>query len=161
MKGVLVFEAGGVRLGVSIADVARLVVEGPVAPVPFGHAALAGIMRVAGSDVGGDDATVPVFDLHGLSPGATRPPTQRAGATVAVIPTARGPVGLRLECLLGTANDYAAVDDAAVHDVVATLPTALRKTLAGAGRPNDASVAVGDAVFFFFSPEAFIASVGL
>lgn len=157
MKGVLVFLAGGVRLGVSIADVARLVVEGPVAPVPFGHAALAGIMRV--TDV--DDATVPVFDLHGLAPEATRPPTQRAGATVAVIPTARGPVGLRLDQLLGTASDYAAVDADVVKDVYAALPAVLQKTLAGAGRPRDASLAVGEQPFFFFSPEAFIAAVGL
>lgn len=157
MKGVLVFLAGGVRLGVSIADVARLVVEGPVAPVPFGHSALAGILRVREFD----DATVPVFDLHGLAPESTRPPTQRAGATVAVIPTARGPVGLRLDQLLGTASDYAAVDADVVLDTYTKLPPALQRTLAGAGSPRDASVAVGDQPFFFFSPEAFIAAVGL
>jgi hypothetical protein len=157
MRGVLVFLAGGVRLGVSLPDVARLVVEGAIAPVPFGHSALAGVMRV--KDV--DDATVPVFDLHGLAPEATRPPTQRAGATVAVIPTARGPVGLRLDHLLGTASDYTAVDAADVAALHARLSPALQKTLAGAGRPETARVAVGDDPFFCFSPEAFIAAVGL
>lgn len=157
MKGALVFLAGGVRLGVSLADVTRLVVEGAIAPVPFGHTALAGVMRVPEAD----DATVPVFDLHGLTPGATRPPTQRVGATIAVIPTAKGPVGLRLDQLLGTATDYDAV---AADDVAALylgLAPALQKTLAGAGRPKTASLAMGTEPFFFFSPEAFIAAVGL
>lgn len=157
MRGVLVFLAGGVRLGVSLADVARLVVEGAIAPVPFGHSALAGVMKVR--DV--DDATVPVFDLHGLAPEATRPPRQRAGATVAVIPTARGPVGLRLDQLLGTASDYTAVDAADVRALYEQLSPALQQTLAGAGRAEAGSVAVGDEPFFFFSPEAFIAAVGL
>ena len=153
MRGVLVFTAGGVRLGVAIADVARLVVEGDITPVPFGHAALAGIMKV---DV--DDAIVPIFDLNGLDPDAkSRPPRQRAGATIAVIPTARGPVGLRLDCLLGTASDY----DAAADPPAASIPPLLLRTLAGAGRPRTAGVAVGDEVFYFFSPEAFIAAEGL
>lgn len=153
MRGVLVFTAGGVRLGVAIADVARLVVEGDIAPVPFGHPALAGVMKV--DDV--DNAIVPVFDLHGLAPEAPRPPRQSAGATIAVIPTARGPVGLRLDRLLGTASDY----DAATDSLPANIPEAMLRTLAGAGRPRTASVAVGDEAFFFFSPEAFIAAVGL
>ena len=153
MRGVLVFTAGGVRLGVGIADVSRLVVEGDIAPVPFGHPALAGLMKV--DDV--DNAIVPVFDLHGLAADAARPPRQRAGATIAVIPTARGPVGLRLDRLLGTASDYDAAADAPPENI----PPALLRTLAGAGRPRTASVAVGDEVFFFFSPEAFIAAVGL
>ncbi len=161
MRGVLVFLAGGVRLGVSLADVARLVVEGAIAPVPFGHSALAGVMRVHDVDTNHDWATVPVFDLNGLAPEAPRPPRQRAGATVAVIPTARGPVGLRLDQLLGTASDYAAVDAAEVKAAFDRLSPAMQKTLAGAGRPQTASVAVGDEPFFFFSPEAFIAAVGL
>lgn len=161
MKGALVFLAGGVRLGVSLADVTRLVVEGAIAPVPFGHTALAGVMRVREADDAADDVIVPVFDLHGLAPEATRPPIQRAGATIAVIPTARGPVGLRLDQLLGTATDYVAVAAADVATLYASLPTTLQKTLAGAGRAEDASIAVGSAPFFFFSPEAFIAAVGL
>ncbi len=152
MRGVLVFSAGGLRLGVAIADVSRLVVEGDIAPVPFGHPGLAGIMKVDDVDV----AIVPVFDLNCLAPEAQRPPRQKPGATVAVIPTARGPVGLRLDRLLGTASDYDAADTEPT-----AIPDALRRTLAGAGRPRTASVAVGAEVFFFFSPEAFIAAVGL
>jgi hypothetical protein len=153
MRGVLVFVAGGARLGVPLADVARLTLEGPVAPVPFGHPALAGLMR------GDDAALVPVFDLRGLDPAAPRPPTHVAGATVAVVATQRGPVGLRLERLLGTASAYgaAAVDEARRGE----LASELRRAVGGAGVPLDASAAIGDTPFFFFSAEAFLAAVGL
>jgi hypothetical protein len=156
--GVLVFVAGGARLGVPLADVTRLTLEGRLSPVPFGHPALAGLMR---DEHGG---LVPIFDLHGLGAGDddARPPLQVAGATIAVIGTARGTVGLRLDRLLGTASSYAAHDGGAVvDDLRAALSPGVQRMLGGASVPRDASAAVGDAPFFFFSAEAFIAAVGL
>lgn len=153
MKGALIVVAGGVRLGISLADVSRIVVETAVAPVPFAHRALAGVMRVAELD----DAIVPVFDLRGFD-GAERL-TRQAGKNVAVIPTARGPVGLRLEGLLGTAGSYVAVAvDAAALE---RLPAALRASIAGCGRPDGEAGAIGVEDFYFFSPEAFIHELGL
>jgi chemotaxis signal transduction protein len=149
--GVLVFVAGGARLGVPLGDVGRLILEGRVAPVPFGHPALAGLMRAD------DGALVPVFDLRGL--GAAEPPaTNVVGATVAIVATPRGAVGLRLERLLGTASAYAAAVDDGRRDA---LSADLRRAVGGTGRPVDASAAVGDEPFFFFSAEAFLAAVGL
>jgi hypothetical protein len=156
--GVLVFVAGGVRLGVPLADVTRLSLEGRLSPVPFGHPALAGLMR---DEQGG---LVPIFDLQGLgaTDGDARPRLHVEGATVAVIGTARGPVGLRLDRLLGTASSYTAHDGGeAVDELRAGLSSGLQRTLGGASVPRDASAAVGDAPFFFFSAEAFIAAVGL
>ncbi len=50
MQGVLVFLAAGCRLAVAVGDVLRLIVEGPTAPIPFGHRALAGVMRTSDDD---------------------------------------------------------------------------------------------------------------
>lgn len=155
MQGVLVFSAAGQRLAVSVADVLRLVVEEEVVAVPFGHPALAGVMRHR--DTGGD--VVPIFDLRGdlLAVGAgTVVPRHVVGATVAVIPTSRGPIGLRLDRLLGTAARYVRAD--------VEVPAALAGVLDGAGRADSlggASVDVGEAPFFFFSTDAFIAAVGI
>lgn len=147
MQGVLVFSAGGERLAVSVADVLRLVVEGEIAAVPFGHRALAGVMRVEGADV------VPVFDLRGLTSEA--PPRHVVGATVAIVPTARGPIGLRLDRLLGTAARYTRDDT--------TAPDSVRSVVDGAGCADGpgTSIDIGAAPFFFFSTDAFIAAVGI
>jgi len=169
--GVLIFVAGGARLGVPLADVTRVTLQGRLTPIPFGHRALAGLMR-------GDDGTlVPVFDLQALGAGDddARPRLHVDGATVAVLGTERGPVGLRLDRLLGTANRYDAhvarpahgddVDQEAVEDVVerhrVALSPAVRATLGGAGVPRDASASVGTAPFFFFSADAFVAAVSV
>jgi chemotaxis signal transduction protein len=155
MQGVLVFSAAGERLAVSVADVLRLVVEEEIVAVPFGHPALAGVMRQA--DATGD--VVPIFDLRGdlgTARTGTVVPRHVVGATVAVIPTSRGPIGLRLDRLLGTAARYVRADVA--------VPEALAGVLDGAGRADSvaaASVDVGDAPFFFFSTDAFIAAVGI
>lgn len=150
MQGVLVFMAAGCRLAVSVGDVLRLIVETPVSPVPFGHRALAGVMP-AGDDSGD---VVPVFDLRGLVADAPPPPRHVPGATVAVIPTAIGPIGLRLDRLLGTAARY----DAAFDDI----PLHLATVIDGAGRAGGgASVDVADHTFCFFSTDAFVAAVGL
>jgi hypothetical protein len=152
MQGVLVFLAAGSRLAVAVGDVLRLMLEGPIAPIPFGHRALAGVMR-AGDD---DDAVVPIFDLRGLDDDAPAPPRHMPGATVAIIPTAIGPIGLRLDRLLGSALRYAAVDGAIIPDHIA-------RVVDRAGRADTvgASLDVGEAPFFFFSTEAFVAAVGL
>jgi len=151
MQGVLVFLAAGSRLAVAVGDVLRLMVEGPIAPIPFGHRALAGIMR-QGDD---DDDVVPVFDLRGLDEGAPAPPRHVPGATVAIIPTAIGPIGLRLDRLLGSALRYVAVDEA--------IPGHIARVVDRAGRADTvgASLDIGEAPFFFFSTEAFVAAVGL
>jgi hypothetical protein len=151
MQGVLVFLAAGSRLAVAVGDVLRLMVEGPIAPIPFGHRALAGVMR-AGDD---DDAVVPVFDLRGLDDDAPAPPRHVPGATVAIIPTAIGPIGLRLDRLLGSALRYVAVDEA--------IPGHIARVIDRAGRADalGASLDIGEAPFFFFSTEAFVAAVGL
>ncbi len=143
MQGVLVFLAAGQRMAVSTGDVMRLVMETATSPIPFSHPALAGVMDH-------DTGVTPVFDLRGLSGDAV--PAHVEGAMVAVIPTSIGPIGLRLDKLLGTAARYTAVSDSEVpaHSVITSVTD-------GAGRADELS----DAVFFFFSTDAFIHAIGL
>lgn len=167
MRGgqVLLFRAGGLRLGVFLAEVGRLLVEDALIAVPFAHPAMAGLL------VAGEDGPVPVFDLRGLvdddeqAQGGKRG-TQRdygvnaitgaavVGATVALFPTAKGPVGLRLEQLLGTIATYEPLDAAAAARLHEDVPAALARTVTGAA-------SAADGPFSFFSPEAFLADVGL
>jgi hypothetical protein len=72
------------------------------------------------------------------------------GSTVALFPTGKGPVGLRLDALHGTAAAYQPVEASSSP----TTPAALKGTIAGA------AIADGQA-FSFFSPEAFLAAIGL
>ena len=164
MRGghVLLFRAGGLRLGVFLAEVGRLLVEDALIAVPFAHPAMAGLL------VAGDDCPVPVFDLRGLvddDDGAGQPHralaavaavtgTAVVGATVALFPTAKGPVGLRLEQLLGTIATYEPLDAAATARLHEDVPAALGRTVTGAA-------SAGEGPFSFFSPEAFLAGVGL
>ena len=143
---ILVFRAGGMRLGVFLAEVTRLIVEDTIVPVPFAHPAMAGLL------VAGDDGPVPVFDLFGLI-GETAPPTTRQ-RTVALFPTQRGPVGLRIEELLGTAASYSALDADATAALHKDVEPALLSTVTGAAQSADGS-------FSFFSPDAFLAGLGL
>lgn len=145
---VLLFFAGGMQLGVSLADVGRLVVEDTLLIVPFAHPALAGLLAV------GDAEPVPVFDLLGLVDG-TAVATSAPNANVALFPTARGPVGLRLERLDGTAHAYRALDADAAQALYAGHAPALLATVTGA-----AATAEGVS-FSFFSPEAFLAALNL
>jgi chemotaxis signal transduction protein len=139
---VLLFRAGGLRYGVGLADVSRLVVEDALIPVPFSHPAMAGLIDA------GTDGPVPVFDLKGLvDPHDVA--AYRKGATVALFPTQRGPVGLRLDELLGTAAAYEAAKLS-----TDSVPLALVPTIAGTARADDAA-------FSFFSPDAFLAAIGL
>ncbi len=143
---VLVFRAGGMRLGVFLAEVGRLLVEDELVAVPFAHPAMVGLL------VADEDGPVPVFDLGGLIGESAPASAQRR--TVALFPTAKGPVGLRLDELLGTAASYEALDDdatGALHDGVAA---ALLSTVTGAARSTDGA-------FSFFSPDAFLAGLAL
>jgi chemotaxis signal transduction protein len=150
MGGVLLFMAGGTRFGVAVGDMLQLLQEGPITPVPFGHPALVGLMR-AGS--GPDTAPVPIFDLRGL--GDTAPEKTVPGATIAVVPTARGPVGLRLDQLLTTVDSYTPLTGTALEQFNAALPPELGSAVAGA-----ASTRTGEP-FFLFNAEAFVAALGL
>jgi hypothetical protein len=143
---VLLFSAGGLRLGVFLAEVGRLLVEDHLAPVPFSHPAMAGLL------LAGDDGPVPVFDMRGLR--GTAPPAHVPGATVALFPTAKGPVGLRLEQLLGTIASYEPLSESAADALLDQAPDAVRATLTHAARTPEG-------VFSFFSPDAFLARVGL
>ena len=138
---VLLFRAAGVRLGVSVADVSRLLVEEQLLPVPFSHPAMVGLLDA------GPDGPVPVFDLRGLIDPSTIARRAR-GATVALFPTEQGPVGLRLEALHGTAAAYQSL-----AEPIAT-PHAIARTIAGA------AIADGEP-FSFFAPEEFLAAIGL
>ena len=150
---VLLFRAGGMRLGVFLAEVGRLLVEDGLIAVPFAHPAMAGLL------IADDDGPVPVFDLRGLvdtlGPAGSRPSLAVSGqATVALFPTAKGPVGVRLEQLLGTISRYQPLDAEATARLHEDIPIALARTVTGAATADDGP-------FSFFSPEAFLASVGL
>jgi chemotaxis signal transduction protein len=145
---VLLFRAGGQRLGVFLAEVGRLLVEGELTPVPFSHPAMAGVLDTK------EDGPVPVFDLFGLIEEEGAPPRHARGATVALFPTKSGPVGLRLEALLATISDYTALDGDEGKQLLADVPPALRPTLTQTARGLDGT-------FAFFSPEAFLARLGL
>jgi chemotaxis signal transduction protein len=147
---VLRFEAGGLRLGVSIADLNRVLVEEDLTAVPFGHDALAGVVVVEPFGV------VPIFDLLGLAGDATRAKARpsRPGAAVLLLPTAKGPIGLRIDRLAGTLSAYGVVTTAEAAQFLETVPRPLMPVLAGVARDQ------GE-VFWLFSPEAFVASLGI
>lgn len=153
---VLLFRAGGLELGVFLAEVSRLLVEEALLAVPFSHPAMAGLL------VAGEDGPLPVFDLRGLveGPAAALAPATRGKATVALFPTAKGPVGLRLEELLGTVASYEALDPEATAALHAEVPQPLLATVTGAARRRD-GVDGGTGTFSFFSPDAFLAGLGL
>jgi len=147
--GVLRFRAAGLLWGVFLAEVGRVVVEDGLLAVPFSHPAMAGLL------VAGADGPVPVFDLRGLvDDAAPALPLSRA-RTVALFPTARGPVGLRLEELLGTVDKYTGLDAQSIGALHKDVASALLRTMTGAARGID-----GD-MFSFFSPDAFLAELGL
>lgn len=144
---VLLFEAGGFRLAVFVAEVTKLLLEGDedLLAVPFAHPAMAGLLR---NDAVG---VLPVFDLVGAMEEGARPPTHQTGATVAVFSTERGPVGLRTE-RRGTAQEYRYLDFKEEAERLDELPPALRELVMGVGE-------LPDGLFFFFSPEAFVMSL--
>jgi chemotaxis signal transduction protein len=143
---VLLFRAGGLRLGVFLAEVGRLLVEDRLTAVPFAHPAMAGLL------VADADGPVPVFDLRALTGAA---PTEGArNRTVALFPTSKGPVGLRLEELLGTVASYEGLDAAAAAALHEHVDPAVLKTITGVAKTPEGA-------FSFFSPDAFLAGLGL
>jgi len=146
---VLLFRAGGQRLGVFLAEVGRLLVEEELTPVPFAHPAMAGVLDTA------EDGPVPVFDLFGLVEDEGAPRRHARGATVALFPTQKGPVGLRLEALLATISDYTALSGNEAQQLLDDVPAAMRPTLTQTARTADG------ATFAFFSPDAFLGRLGL
>jgi hypothetical protein len=144
----LLFEAGGFPLGVFVAEVTKLLLEGEDAllPVPFAHPAMAGLLD---SEAVG---ALPVFDLVGILDPHVRPPVSAPGATVAVFSTERGPVGLR-SARRGTAQEYRYLDDFQEEaERLDELPMPLRSLVMGVGE-------LSDGLFYFFSPEAFVMSL--
>lgn len=144
---VLLFEAGGLPLGVFVAEVTRLLLEEELTPVPFAHPAMAGLID------GGGLGALPVFDLAGLFSTAP-PPRAVPGSTVAVFTTERGPIGLRMERRTTTHMYRYNLDP--VTEAVRTdaLPEPARRVIMGVGE-SDAGP------FFFFSPEAFVLALDL
>lgn len=144
---VLLFEAGGLQLGVFVAEVTRLLLEDAISPVPFAHPAMAGLLD------GGDLGALPVFDLWGLV-GERAPAAHVPSATVAVFSTERGPVGLRME-RHGTTPSYRYVGDpSAAEEHLKSLPAGARSVLMGVGE-------LEEGCFYFFSPEAFVLALDL
>ncbi len=142
----LLFEAGGHRLAVFVPEVGRIVTETRVLRVPFAHPALAGLLDDTETE------PVPVFDLLGLA-GAARDSVP--GARVALFDTDKGPVGLRLERLLGTSATYRIITDAdEVGAARAPLPDRLASSVTALAEDERGR-------FFFFSPDAFLARLDL
>ncbi len=144
----LSFTAAGYRFGVFVVEIARLLVEDAIAPVPFAHPAMAGLLLFEDAR-----ALVPVFDVAGLVD-PSRPLRRRTGATVALFPTEQGPVGLRLESVLGTIEEYEPVSSEGAALFLSVLPDEVRRVVGG--------VALHDGEpLFFFSPEALLVELGL
>ncbi len=143
----LLFEAGGLPLGIFVAEVTRLLLEESLTPVPFAHPAMAGLID------GGSLGALPVFDLHGLFSG-TPPERTVSGATVAVFTTERGPVGLRMERRTTTASFRYLDDPAEEAERLDALPEIARRVLMGVGDSEAGP-------FYFFSPEAFVLALDL
>jgi chemotaxis signal transduction protein len=144
---VLVFRSAGARLGVFIAEVGRVLVEKPLARVPFAHPALAGLLN-------DDDGIIPVFDLAALV-ADIRPRVYVEAARVAIFETERGPVGLRMDALEGSRADYTYVSDVETsREIIGRFPERLQRTVTGVG--EEAS-----GIFAFFSPDAFLAALDI
>jgi hypothetical protein len=145
---VLLFGACDLRLGVFMAEIGRLVDEGELAPVPFAHAAMAGLLD---DDV---DGPLPIFELRALLDATHRPVRRATGATIAIFPTPRGPIGLRLDALHGTIVEYSDATRDEGARLLGTLPPTAIHFLSGAAL-------TGGTPFFFFSPEGLVLALGL
>lgn len=144
----LLFEAGGLPLGIFVAEVTRLLLEEQeLTPVPFAHPAMAGLID------GGALGALPVFDLAGLFSGQA-PLRSLPGATIAVFTTERGPVGLRMERRTTTPSYRYLDDPAAEAERLDKLPEIARRVLMGVGESEAGP-------FYFFSPEAFVLALDL
>lgn len=144
---VLLFEAGGLPLGVFVAEVTRLFFEEELTPVPFAHPAMAGLLDA------GELGALPVFDLAGLFSEAP-PPRSVPGATVAVFTTERGPIGLRMTRRTTTHTYRYNLDPVTESVRKDALPEPARRVVMGVGESDGGP-------FFFFSPEAFVLALDL
>jgi hypothetical protein len=100
----LLFQAGGRPCAVFLLEVTRLIEESPLLAVPFAHPALAGLLE------DGDRGVLPVFDLWAWVDPSRAIRASQTGAIVALFSTERGPIGLRMDVLLGTSTAYQYVD---------------------------------------------------
>ncbi|MCP4503769.1 MAG: hypothetical protein GY822_27910 [Deltaproteobacteria bacterium] len=140
------FCAAGYDFAVPIVDVDRLIEELDIAPVPLCHRALAG---VAVDEAGDEQRLIPVFDLRGFER-ADQVPVQVKGATVAVFQTETGPIGMRMDLLLGTSGRAEPISDSEVVQAhIDSLGPELLTTVTAVAK-------IDDKAFFTFSPEAFL-----
>lgn len=145
----LIFTSGGLRFGVFLAEIGRLTLEERIAPVPFSHPAMAGLSYVDGAT-----GAVPVFDVVGLLD-PTRGPRRRAtGTTIALFPTERGPIGLRLDVIEGTVLEVQPVSAEEEREALSGLPDEVRRVVGGVARHAGSTL-------FFFSPEGLLVELGL
>ena len=157
---VLLFSAGGLRLGVFLVEVTRLLEEQPLTAVPFAHPALIGLLDA------GDIGPVPVFDLGRLV--HPQAPVSRSvlGAVVALFSTERGPIGLRMDEMRGTTTHYryleagsskaprTATAGQAEEGRSEALPEVAQRSLTGVAESEEGP-------FHLFSPDAFVVALDL
>lgn len=142
------FSSGGFSFGVFVVEIGRLMLEEQLAPVPFAHPAMAGLQLLEDGR-----SLVPVFDVAGLAD-PLRPLARRPGTTLALFPTEHGPVGLRLDQVGGTIEEYEPVSAEGAALFLSVLPDEVRRVVGG--------VALRDgAPLYFFSPEALLVELGL
>jgi chemotaxis signal transduction protein len=140
---VLLFDVGGLRMGVLLAEVSRLLIEGELLAIPEAHAALAGVL-----DDAAEDLTLPVFDLQAFLWPERGNAAEHATSTVAAFATGLGQAGIRLSRQLGTRDHY-------------TRPTAEEAEKLAAQVPEHAQVAFSviaqadDGAFVLFQPDNF------
>ena len=139
---VLLFEAATFRFGVFVAEVASIKSGVAIVPVPFAHPALVGLLDAP------DSEAIPVFEL-------ARSAKSAGAIEVALFDTVQGPVGIRLDAVVGARSDYDILTDAeAFQDALSALPESLALTVTTAGRSSGIP-------FFFFSPDAFLGRLDL
>ncbi len=140
------FSAAGHDFAVPIVDVDRLIEELDIAPAPLCHRALAG---VAVDEIGDEPRLIPVFDLRGFER-EDQVPVHVRGATVAVFQTETGPIGMRMDRLIGTSGIAEPISDSdLVRSHIETLGPELLTTVTAVAR-------IEGKAFFTFSPEAFL-----
>jgi hypothetical protein len=143
---VLLFSASGLPLGVALEEMAGVVEERGVLPLPMAHPALWGVLP-------NRDGASPVLDLGALMPGQARPPmlpnTERL---VVLFPHQGGSVGVRVERLGGLAPGVTPLAEGLQKKLVAALPAGVQGWVTGAAT-------AGGQLFFFFSRDAFLAWV--
>jgi hypothetical protein len=140
---VLIFDVGGLRMGVLLAEVARLVYEGVLLPIPHAHSALAGIL-----DDEAEDVTVPVFDLETFFWPERRLSEGLPGSTVAVFSTGLGQAGIRLVRQIGTRDQYRPAESGEAMALVEQIPAHVSSAFTIIAQAEDGP-------FVLFQPDNF------